>query len=223
MINSNYSSIKGLEILKEKPRFRITGFIGKKEYSGRRGRKHYYNRPQDMQKLPSFGKNGKSVWLKFLKKGLVEDCPFCNPEIMYLYRVNPQYDSVVESNFEMTRKIPQSKLKKSFLKNKGLCKRHKKMEKEFCYDHHNHKYASVKSMSRNGSLYGSLKQEKMDDFVEKFGKSINSKIQFKRGLSKSSLMSFKKAKNYKSPRKPKKQVSYFKLYQQKSERSAKCS
>jgi hypothetical protein len=219
MTASGYFGMSQHRLNPNSSNFKISGFIGNKEYTGRRGRKHYYNKPQDMLSLRNHGKNGQSVWMKFIKKGVIEDCPFCNPEIMYLYRLNPDQDPVVETNFEMTRRVPRTKQRHNYLQKRVRCKKHREMDP--MYDHHHHKFNSVKSMSRNNSVYGSLNQGNIDDFIEKFGKSINSKIKFKRGTSKSSLLSFKKSMNFKTQKKPKGSKSYFTLYKEKSEKSSK--
>ena len=207
--------------LTKNSKFKITGYVGGQAYTGRRGRKNYYNKPSDMQSIPHYQRKRKAAWSKFLQSGLVEDCPHCNPEILFMYRLNPEHDPVVETNFEMTMEIRPVKQRRNYLKNKAqykTCKNHP------VYDHHHHKYNSFNgehSMSRKNSLYGSITPDKVQSFIQKYGRSINQKIKFKKNLSKSSLLDTRlyKKKKYGGTKNKKKPSSYSRLYKEKSERS----
>ena len=188
--------------------FRITGYVGGREYSGLRCRKNYYNKATDQQSIPYRGKNGKPIWLKFLQKGIVEDCPICNPDILLMYRLNPENDEVVETNFEMTREIAPQKWKVNYRKNKSkhACKHPK-------YDHHHHQMNAVRD-NKGNQVYASLTPDKIHSFVEKYGKSINKKIKFKKNQSQNSSYSkqFKNKSRSIARKNQKKPKSYAQLY-----------
>ena len=166
-----------------------------------------------MLSLPKHGKNGKSIWLKFVQSGLVEDCPFCNPEIEYLYRLNPEKDPVVETNFHMTLEIPRTKKRRNYLAAKA---KYKTCSSKPLYDHHHHKYNSFKSNSKNTSLYGSMTSEIGKSFVDKFGRSINEKIKFKTNPTKDRILDSRLYQKRKFQRRTgKKSTSYAKLYKKR--------
>jgi hypothetical protein len=191
--------------------FRITGYVDGREYSGLRGRKNYYNKPSDMQRIPTRGTNGKPIWLKFLDKGIVEDCPHCNPDILMMYRLNPENDDYVETNFDMTMEVQPIRRKINYRKNKNnkyrTCHQHPR------YDHHHHKMNTIKGPDK-GAKYLSMTPEKMHTFVEKYGKSINRKMKFKKSPSNTSLMSGRSRTKSRSllRKDPKQKSSYSKMY-----------
>jgi hypothetical protein len=169
-----------------------------------------------MLNVPKYSEKANPNWTKFLKSGLVEDCPICNPEILFLYRLNPENEPVVHTNFHMTYEV-EPKTRRNFLKSK---KNYKRCKHAPSYDHNHHKYNSVKTLSRNQSLYGSFTTDNdIQSFLDKFGRSINEKIKFKKNLSKSKLFNSKINLKKKYPRKNNEpSISYSKLFEQKSQK-----
>lgn len=157
-----------------------------------RGRKNYYNKASDMQRLPTKGTNGRPIWFKFLEKNLVEDCPICNPDLMLMYRLNPEQDDVVETNFEMTRKVEPGRRKINYRKNKT---RYKTCQDHPVYDHEHHGFNTVKA-SRVG--IDELTEEKKRGFVDKYGTSINTKMRFKKTPSNKKMLYSKSPRRYKN-------------------------
>ena len=184
----------------KKSNFKISGYIGGRAYSGLRGRKNYYNKPSDMQNIPYRGTNGKPIWFNFVEKGIVEDCPHCNPDILMVYRLNPEDDSVVETNFGMTQEVQPLKRKINYLKNKNkysTCVNHQ------VHDHENHKFNTVKNKNYEKSNKKTMNNKNMHTFVQKYGKSINKKMKFKKSISNNNLKysNPKKSKSYASIKK----------------------
>ena len=181
--NTSYSQMRRPRRQHKSSNFKISGYIGGRAYSGLRGRKNYYNKASDMQNIPYRGTNGKPIWLKFVQKGIVEDCPICNPDIELLYRLNPEDESVVHTNFDMTQEIEPLKKRFNYKKHKG---KYKTCVNHPVIDHEHHKFSTVKN-ERFGKNSMKMTDKKMHTFVEKYGKSINRKMKFKKSPSNSTL------------------------------------
>jgi hypothetical protein len=178
----------------KKSKFRITGYLGGREYSGLKDRKRYYREPYHLQNVTERGNNGKSVWFNFVEKELVEDCPHCNPELSYLYRINQSHEPFVSTNFAMTTEVAPTKKKVNYLKAKQNMK---KVFNNPKYDHHDHKLNRSKhqDVDLTRSSY-SMTPEKQPGYLEKYGSSLANKFKLvshkKPKISSSNLTQKKK-------------------------------
>ena len=161
---------------KKKNKFRITGYVDGREYSGLKERKRYYREPYHMQEINNKGKNGKSIWLNFVEHELVEDCPHCNPDLDYLHRINKTDESVVCTNFNLITNVEPKKRKINYLKTKQNMKTCVDYPR---YDHHNHNMNSFKydedALARKAY---SATPEKDPEYLKLYGSSLRNKFKF---------------------------------------------